>query len=80
MLAVFRRANDKVEFMQVNALTTSLLQQLNAEDAPTLAGVLDQLAERIQQPTETLREAALPLINTLLERELILGSRNVSSS
>ena len=80
MLAVFRRANDKVEFMQVNALTTSLLQQLNAEDAPTLAGVLDRLAERIQQPAETLREAALPLINTLLERELILGSRNVSSS
>jgi hypothetical protein len=75
LLAVYRRANDRVAFMQINALTASLLEALNDHAAATLARTLDALAERIGQPRDTLQSAALSLIATLVEREVILGPR-----
>jgi len=79
ILAVYRHRNDRVGFMQINELTGALLQALEPEDAPNLAEVLKSLAAQVQQPVESLVQAALPLIGTLLERELILGTRSTST-
>jgi len=75
LLAVYRRSNDRVAFMQINSMTAMLLQALDGDDAPPLQAVLDDLATRIDQPAETIVQAALPLLATLVERELILGTR-----
>jgi len=73
LLAVYRRANDQVAFMQINALTASLLEMLAGDNAPVLCAALDALAERFQQSTATVHASASPLIASLIDREVMLG-------
>ena len=75
MLAVYRRANDRVAFMQINTLTAVLLEALSGDDAPALDLALAGLADGVAQSPATLQEAARPLIATLIDREVILGPR-----
>jgi len=75
VLAVYRRANDRVAFMQINALTAALLEALGSDEAIVLAGALADLAERTGQTLRALHRAASPLIATLIDREVIVGRR-----
>ncbi len=75
LLAVYRRANDRIAFMQINTLTAGLLEALSGDDAPTLELALAGLADRVAQSPATLQEAARPLIATLIDRQVILGPR-----
>jgi hypothetical protein len=75
LLAVYRRGNDRVAFMQINSLTATLLQTLDNDDAPPAGTVLADLADRIDQPVDVIERSALPLLATLVKRELILGTR-----
>lgn len=75
LLAVYRRASDRVAFMQINALTASLLETLSGDEAPVLGNALADLAERAKQTPAALQQAATPLIATLIDREVLLGPR-----
>ncbi len=72
LLAVYRRRNDRVAFMQINALTASLLNDLADAPETPIGKLLETLAESLGQPTERVLASGRQLVRTLLEREVLL--------
>lgn len=77
-LAVFRRLDDEIRFLELNAMTAHLLQGLI--DEPTKSGrrQLQALAARAGQDPEKLLGFGAELLNDLREKQVILGTRAVS--
>ncbi len=75
LLAAYRRRDDKVAFMKINALTAHLLSNLQSADHQPGRELLDSIAEDINQPAERVIESGAQLLTTLHHRQIILGSR-----
>jgi uncharacterized protein len=75
LLATYRRRDDKVAFMKINALTAHLLSNLQSADHQPGRSVLESIAEDINQPAEQVIESGTQLLTTLHHRQIILGSR-----
>ena len=73
-LVVYRNRQDKVRFMEANAVTVRLLQLL--EDSEQLSGqaALEQIARELQHPQpEQVIANGLPLLVQLAELDIICG-------
>jgi hypothetical protein len=71
-LVVYRNRQDKVRFLEVNALTVRLLQLLNESAEPTLQSVLHTLANEAGQQDLTLFYShASQLVSDLIERDIL---------
>ena len=75
-LLVYRSFDHQVRFMEINALT-SLLLQLLQENVRTLEELLAQLAATAPQiNSQTLWEFGRPLLQNLLEQNVVLASQS----
>ena len=75
-LVVYRRRDDRVRFMEVNALTLALLDALGDVSG---AAALEQVAARIpEHDPEQLRAAGLETLERLRKAEILLGTRHES--
>lgn len=75
LLAAYRRRDDKVAFMKTNALTAHLIVLLQSDNDQTGRSLLDSIARQINQPAERVIESGTQLLQTLHQRQIILGSR-----
>jgi len=75
-LLVYRDRRDEVKFMQLNAVSALLLQSLKED--PTRPGLelLEEIAGTLNHPDPgVVIEGGKQLLNDLLQRDVILGSR-----
>ena len=74
-LAVYRRADDEIVFLELNALTARLLQQL--VDTPGRSGreQLQILAKEMGGNVQQLLDFGARLLADMHQREIILGIR-----
>jgi len=71
-LLVYRSSDHRVQFMEINAVTSLLLQLLESQ-AQTSQALLDNLAEALPQiPRTTLMEFGAPLLQQLLMQNVVL--------
>ena len=78
-LAIFRRSNDKVRFLELNAVTAALLDAVENNDAG-LSGndLLRALAEKIKYPDiEALTKHGSKALEEMRQLEIITGVRPV---
>jgi uncharacterized protein len=74
-LAVWRRRDDEVRFMKINALTARLIETLaTANPGSTTTDCLNQLAEEVGRPAPEVLAAGDQLLVSLHRRELVLGA------
>lgn len=80
-LAVWRRRDDEVRFVRVNALTAGLIEML-LEPGMSSSGreCLRSIADQVGQPTVKVIEAGLQIMETLRSREIILGARRAAET
>lgn len=76
-LVVYRRRNDRVRFMAVNAVTARLITLL--QETPGLSGAdyLEQLAREMAVDPATLEAPGRKIFEDLAQRDIILGTRPV---
>jgi hypothetical protein len=78
-LLVYRDLNDKVSFLEINAVTTRLLELLGGEDQMTGRQALEAIARELEHPQpETVVNGGLEIMERLRERHVVLGVRNSS--
>jgi len=75
VLAVYRRRNDRVAFMKLNALTAQLIVEL-VDDAKQSTGreALLSLARRLNLAQDAVLENGAEMLAALRDKELIIGS------
>jgi hypothetical protein len=74
-LLVYRDRDDRVQFMEGNAVTARLLELLQQPDAGSGRQVLLQLAEELRHPRpEQLLASGLDTLQQLQARDIVLGS------
>lgn len=75
-LAVCRKANDDMDFMELNPVTARLLEMIESNDQDTGRELLLKLAEEINYPNaETLVEHGAEAMLQMREAEIILGTK-----
>jgi hypothetical protein len=75
-LVVYRDRNDEVGFLELNQVTSKLLQRLQQQDGKSGERLLRQLASDIQHPNpDTVIVAGLHVFEELRRRDVILGTR-----
>lgn len=74
-LAVFRRLDDEIRFLEINAMTAHLLQGLIDDPGKTGRQQLVTLAARAGQDPGKLLDFGADLLNDLRKKQLILGAR-----
>lgn len=74
-LMVFRQRNDKVRFMELNAVTARLLQLISENPERTGLQHLAALAAEMGREAESLRAPGLQILEDLRKRDIIIGSR-----
>jgi len=80
-LIVYRNRQDRVEFMQINAVTQRMLQLLREDAARTGLDVLNAIAAELQHPQpEQVIAAGSQLLADLRARHVILGTRHARMS
>lgn len=73
-LAICRKANDDMDFMELNPVTARLLEMMEANDSDTGRELLTKLAAEIQYPDpEALVQHGLSAMQQMLEAEILLG-------
>ena len=78
-LLVYRDLNDKVSFLEINAVTTRLLELLGGEDQMTGRHALETIAHELEHPQpETVVDGGLEIMERLRECHVVLGVRNAS--
>jgi hypothetical protein len=78
-LLVYRDLNDTVGFLEINAVTTRLLELLADEDRMTGRQALETIAQELEHPQpETVVNGGLEIMERLRERHVVLGVRNSS--
>jgi hypothetical protein len=75
-LVVYRTRQDKIEFLEINAVTQRMLQLLKAQQDQTGLDVLQIIAAELQHPNpEQVIAAGAGLLQDLRTRDVILGTR-----
>jgi hypothetical protein len=75
-LAVCRKANEDMDFMELNPVTARLLEMIESNDQDTGRELLLKLAEEINYPNaETLVEHGAEAMHQMREAEIILGTK-----
>ncbi len=79
-LAVYRRSDDKVRFLELNAVTAALLDAIeNNDDHQSGEALLRRLAETIQYPdVDALIGHGAAALGEMRQLEIILGARRAS--
>lgn len=73
-LAVWRRRDDKVQFMKINTLTARLIEAITSAAGPgTVADCLTGIAEELNKPAEQVLAAGKHLLASLHQRDVVLG-------
>jgi hypothetical protein len=76
-LIVYRDRADTVRFMEVNALTLLLIRAVEAEPELSARELLQTLAVELENDDpDAIVEAGSSLLNGLVQRDIILGSRS----
>lgn len=76
ILAAWRTRDDRPGFMKLNAVTARLLELIEAETDSSGRLILERIAGEMQSPDpRTIVASGLSMLERLLERELILGTR-----
>ena len=73
-LVVYRRRDDKVRFMELNAVTAKLLQSLETHHQLTGDEHLVSLAQALSVPADQIRANGHRILEDFRERQIILGS------
>ena len=74
-LVVYRNAEDRVKFMEINQLTARLLYLLSQDQDLTGEQALQQIANEMQHPQpQQIIEGGLSLLEQLREKQIILGT------
>lgn len=77
-LMVYRDRNDEVGFMELNPVTSQLLQQLQQQNEKSGEQLLHEIADAIQHPNpDTVITGGLQIMQDLLQRGIILGTRTM---
>lgn len=77
-LVVYRDRNDEVGFLELNPVTSQLLQRLQEQADASGEQLLQQLAEEIRHPNPaTVIAAGLQVLEDLRQRDVVLGTRRV---
>ena len=75
-LLVYRNRDDEVKFMQLNAVTRSLLERLGRDDSGSGRAILGEIAAETGHPDpQRLIEAGAELLEDLRQRGVVLGAR-----
>ncbi len=74
-LAVFRRRDDSVSFMELNAVSARLLDLVVARDGRPAPALLRQIAGELQHPhPDVIVEAGLGMLRDFIARDIVLGT------
>ena len=74
-LLVYRNRDDRVRFMQLNAVSSRLLELLQSDEGLTGAQAIRQVGEEMQYPDQNrLAAAGAKLLADLASRDVILGT------
>jgi len=74
-LAVWRRRNDDVGFMQLNPLTARLVELMLADTRRSGRALLEQIATELQHPQPAVVvDGGAAILDELTDRELVLGA------
>ncbi|MDJ0654002.1 MAG: putative DNA-binding domain-containing protein [Xanthomonadales bacterium] len=74
-LVVYRRRNDRVRFMELNAVSARLLHLIQSEPGLTGRQYLERIAGELGQPAEQLLDGGSNILDDLARREVLLGTR-----
>lgn len=75
-LVVYRDRQDKIGFMEINAVTSRLLEILESDEPLNGRQALMQIAEELQHPDpDAVVNAGHDILLGLREREIVIGSR-----
>ena len=75
-LAVFRRRDDSVAFMELNAVAARLLDLVVADDGRSARELLSGIADELDHPQpRSIVDAGLQTLRDFLERGVLLGTR-----
>lgn len=75
-LVVYRNREERVKFMQLNAVSALLLQNMKEHPGHTGLDLLQAVAEALQHPQpEVVIEGGKTLLADLLQRDVILGTQ-----
>jgi hypothetical protein len=78
-LLVYRDLNDKVGFLEINAVTTRLLELLAGGDQMTGRQALETIAQELEHPRpEIVVKGGLEIMEQLRDRHVVLGVRNAN--
>ncbi len=73
-LLVYRNADDKVGFLEINAVTTRLLEILEGDDQPTGRAALERIANELEHPNpDAVVGGGLEILERLARLGVILG-------
>lgn len=74
-LAVFRRRDDKVGFMQLNAVSARLLDLIVTNDGLSARNLLCRIAEELgQRDVNLIMDAGIGILNSFVDQDMILGT------
>ena len=74
-LLVYRDRQDHVRFMQLNAVSSRLIELLQSDQSLTGRKAIAKVGEEMQYPDpEKLEQAGSKLLSSLVERDIILGT------
>lgn len=74
-LVVFRRRNDSVGFMELNAVSARLLDLIVAAEGRSARSLLLQIAEELAHPdTGTIVDSGVGILQSFFDKDIILGT------
>ncbi|MGB0954461.1 MAG: DNA-binding domain-containing protein [Panacagrimonas sp.] len=78
-LIVYRNRQDRVRFMEVNAITARLMQILDEDESATGEHALGQIASELGHPdVDALLGAGAQMLDDLRNRDILLGTKRAS--
>lgn len=79
-LLVYRNRDDRVKFMESNAVTNRLVQLLQSEEMLTGRAVLETIAQELQAPdVEAIINMGTPLLHQLHQAGVICGAKSLAN-
>jgi len=74
-LLVYRRRDDEVRFMHINAVSRLLLDQMQSNPGASGRTMLASVAQTIGRPADSLASAGRDLLAGWLDKDIVLGTR-----
>ncbi|MEM9532334.1 MAG: putative DNA-binding domain-containing protein [Pseudomonadota bacterium] len=79
-LVVYRRRNDRVKFLKVNAVTARLITLLRKTPDQTGRSYLEQMAQEMSVDPATLEAPGRQIFEDLARRDIVLGTRAAAAT